>query len=149
MSCGERFAHKSSLSQHRQSHKIRPVLLRLKCNKQYSWKDSLKNHEKMGQCIKKIAKTSWECELCGKTFRRMSSRTRHMIDVQEIPQLTIDSDESEDESLLESVDEMEEISFIGGMEFKACENSFLVRQTLRWMFCTISILTLVLLYLCL
>lgn len=29
------------------------------------------------------------------------------------------------------------------MEFQACENTFLVRQTLRWMFCTIFILTLV------
>ena len=175
--CGKRFAHKSSLSRHRQSHKIRPVLLCLKCNKQYSRKDSFKNHEKIGQCIKNIVKTSWECEVCGKTFGRKSSRTRHMkvhekedskendpissgevcvktlgrkssrtrhvkaherevseenepisseketvyevvesrrLTVQEIPQFTSDSDESEDESLLESVDEMEEISFIGG-----------------------------------
>lgn len=177
--CGEKFAHRSSLSRHRQSHKKRPVLLCLKCNKQYSRKDSFKNHSKIGLCVKKITKTSWECKRCDKTFGRKSSLTRHKkvhekedskenepiqsgevcaktvgrkssrfgqvqvhekevprenepisseketvyevvkskrLTVQEIPQFTSGSDESEDESLLESVDEMEEMSFIGGDE---------------------------------
>ena len=75
--CGKVFKQQTNLCRHKKQHKgVRALFLCLKCNRNYTRKDTLQKHLKKGKCFE--SGNEFECKKCRKTYKRKSSLNRHL-----------------------------------------------------------------------